>query len=103
VLSTICPCKLSAVRADWLLCFCPFPSQAASSLSSLRNHIYSLSRKVLIGHSHVEGLPVDLLLGGLTSEPATILTDPSRCCFYPMQVVSSLSSLCNHILIQQAC
>ncbi|KAF6257213.1 hypothetical protein COO60DRAFT_1701967 [Scenedesmus sp. NREL 46B-D3] len=51
--------------------------QAVSSLSSLRNHIYSLSRKVLIGYGHVEGLPVDLLLGGLTSELAAILTDPS--------------------------
>jgi hypothetical protein len=103
VLCTICPCRLSVVRADWLLCFCPFPLQAVSLLSSLRNNIYSLSRKVLIGYGHIEGLPVELLLGGLTSELATVLTDPSRCCFYPKQVVSSLSSVRSHILIQQAC
>lgn len=48
-----------------------------ASVSSLRNHIYSLSRKVLIGYGHVEGLPVDLLLGGLTTELAAILTDPN--------------------------
>lgn len=51
--------------------------QAVASISSLRNHIYSLSRKVLIGYGHIDGLPVDLLLGGLTSELAAILTDTS--------------------------
>lgn len=51
--------------------------QAVATVTSLRNHIYSLSRKVLIGYGHVEGLPTDLLLGGLTSELAAILSDPS--------------------------
>lgn len=50
--------------------------QAVSSVSSMRNHIYSLSRKVLIGFGHMESLPIDLLLGGLTSELAAILAEP---------------------------
>jgi len=61
------------------LCFLPLPHdpvQAVCSVSSMRNHIYSLSRKVLIGFGHMESLPIDLLLGGLTSELAAILAEP---------------------------
>lgn len=47
----------------------PFPHpQVMQQASTLRNHIYSLSRKVLLGCGHTEGLPLDLFLGGIGIE-----------------------------------
>ncbi|KAI8464196.1 MAG: hypothetical protein J3K34DRAFT_492591 [Monoraphidium minutum] len=53
----------------------PLFMQALQPAVSLRAHIYALSRRVLLGHGRYDGLPVDLFLGGLSSELATLLTD----------------------------
>jgi hypothetical protein len=47
--------------------------QALQPAVSLRAHIHSLSRRVLLGAGHYDGLPVDLFLGGLSSELAALL------------------------------
>ncbi|KIY93282.1 hypothetical protein MNEG_14680 [Monoraphidium neglectum] len=51
--------------------------QALQPAVQLRAHIYSLSRRVLLGSGHYDGLPIDLFLGGLSSELAALLKDPS--------------------------
>jgi hypothetical protein len=63
-------------RAHPLTRCAPDP-QALSSMVALRNHIYSLSRKVLVGFGFCESLPIDLLLGGMTSELAVLLAEPA--------------------------
>lgn len=49
--------------------------QALQPAVSLRTHIHSLSRRVLLGHGHYDGLPIDLFLGGLSSELTALLKD----------------------------
>lgn len=43
----------------------PPPAQA---VCSLRHHLYSLSRRVLVMNQGPEGIPIDLLLGSMSTE-----------------------------------
>jgi hypothetical protein len=66
------------LAADASRCTAPLPLlplQVMHQASALRAHIYSLSRKVLLGSGAIEGLPLDLFLGGVGIEMGHILRD----------------------------
>jgi hypothetical protein len=53
----------------------PIAPQAVQPIVALRTHLHSLSRRVLVGHGHYDGLPIDLFLGGLSPELAVLLKE----------------------------